>query len=607
MYKLLPDCNLSNLHDGCCTVKEGSTTRINIPVSGIPYPSVIWKKGDMVLGDTGRMCVEASPGVTTLLLRDCQRADADTFTIVAKNSAGLKECKFQLKVVGKPGICTGPIKFSEITADGITLEWGPPTDDGGAEVSNYIVEKRRTTDNKWIKRTDGGQYSVTGKNLLGTVTETITVLVHDIPGPPIGPIKLEEVSCDHVIMSWEPPENDGGVPINNYIVEMRETTGTSWVELAATVIRTTFKAVRLTTGTQYQFRVKAQNRYGIGPCIISEPVFAAYPFDVPGQPGSPVVTSFNRDSMVLSWNEPSSDGGSPILGYHLEDTAKLEIKTSDFHTTLTNKDSLRRDGGAFTLTASNPGGFAKFTFNVKVLDRPGPPDSLTVTDIAAEKCVLNWIHPAHDGGAKIEYFIIQRRETSRLAWTNVATDLQANRFKVTKLLKGNEYIFRVMAVNKYGVGEPVESVPVICTNPYVPSDPPSQPEVTTITKDSMVVCWERPEHDGGSRINTYIIERRDKTGLRWVKCNKRTVTDLRYKVSGLTLGHEYEFRIFAENNAGLSQPSLSSPFYKAVDTIFQPGPPGNPRVLDTTNVLIETFFWLLRKLAGKMLAHTPLN
>uniref|UniRef100_A0A3Q3XGD8 Ig-like domain-containing protein n=1 Tax=Mola mola TaxID=94237 RepID=A0A3Q3XGD8_MOLML len=98
----------------------------------------------------------------------------------------------------------------------------------------------------------------------------------------------------------------------------------------------------------------------------------------------------------------------------LEDTAKIEIKSSDFHTTLINKDSLRRDGGAFTLTASNPGGFAKFTFNVKVLDRPGPPDSLTVTDVTAEKCVLNWLHPTHDGGAKIEYFIIQRRETSRL-------------------------------------------------------------------------------------------------------------------------------------------------------------------------------------------------
>lgn len=713
-----PSFDLRGVYQKTVIAKAGDRVKVEIPVLGKPRPVVSWKKGDTMLKETQRINTESTPTLTILNINE-------------------------------------------------------------------------------IKRTDEGQYSITGKNMLGTVTETITVLVHDIPGPPTGPVKLDEVSCDYVLMSWEAPENDGGVPINNYIVEMRETTGTSWVELAATVIRTTFKAARLNTGTQYQFRVKAQNRYGIGSAIISDPVVAAYPFDVPGQPGAPVVTSFNKDSMTVSWNEPSTDGGSAILGYHvdrkeknsilwqriskalvvgnlfkstglvdgieyeyrviaenmaglskpskpsepvyaldpvdppgrpvalnitrhevtlswtkpegdggfsitgytverremtsgrwlkanfnniletiytvsgliedatyefrvlaknsagsvsapsqsseaitcrddieeprldvdalysspvvvmagevfqleasvigrpipslvwtkegkeLEDTGKLEIKTSDFHTTLINKDSLRRDGGTYTLTASNPGGFAKFTFNVKVLDRPGPPDSLTVTDVTAEKCVLNWLHPTHDGGAKIEYFIIQRRETSRLAWTNVATDLQANRFKVTKLLKGNEYIFRVMAVNKYGIGEPLESEPVICANPYVPSDPPQQPEVTTITKDSMVVCWDRPEHDGGSRINTYIIERRDKTGLRWVKCNKRTVTDLRFKVSGLTTGHEYEFRVLAENNAGLSQPSPSSPFYKAVDTVFQPGPPGNPRVLDTTKSSI-TVAW----------------
>lgn len=713
-----PSFDLRGVYQKTVIAKAGDRIKLEIPVLGKPRPVVSWKKGDMSLKETQRINTESTPTSTVLNISE-------------------------------------------------------------------------------IKRTDQDQYSITGKNMLGTVTETITVLVHDIPGAPTGPIKLEEVSCDYIVMSWEPPENDGGVPINNYIVEIRETTGTSWVELAATVIRTTFKAAKLTTGTQYQFRVKAQNRYGIGPSILSEAVIAAYPFDVPSQPGTPVVTSFNKDYMTLSWNEPTSDGGSAILGYHierkernsilwqkisknlvvgnifkstglvdgieyeyrvtaenmaglskpsksseplcaldpvdqpgrpmalnitrhevtlswtkpegdggfsitgytverrempngrwlkanfnnilettftvsgliedatyefrvlarnsagavsapsqpseactcrddieeprldvdtsyssniivmagevfkleanvtgrplpslvwtkdgkeLEDTAKLEIKSSDFHTTLINKDSLRRDGGSFILTASNPGGFAKFTYIVKVLDRPGPPDSLTVTDVTAEKCVLNWLHPTHDGGAKIEYFIIQRRETSRLAWTNVATDLQANRFKVTKLLKGNEYVFRVMAVNKYGVGEHLESEPVICMNPYVISDPPQQPEVTIITKDSMVVCWERPEHDGGSRINTYIVERRDKTGLRWVKCNKRTVTDLRFKASGLTPGHEYEFRVFAENNAGLSQPSPSSPFYKAMDTIFQPGPPGNPRVLDTTKSSI-TLAW----------------
>ena len=47
LTSVLPDCNLSSLHDGCYVVKEGSTTRINIPISGVPYPTATWKKGDV--------------------------------------------------------------------------------------------------------------------------------------------------------------------------------------------------------------------------------------------------------------------------------------------------------------------------------------------------------------------------------------------------------------------------------------------------------------------------------------------------------------------------------------------------------------------------------
>lgn len=190
---------MSALHDNCCTVKEGTTTRVNIPVTGKPYPSATWKKGGAMIGDTGRMCVEASQGLTTLLIRDCQRGDADTYTITVKNSIGSKDCKFQLKVVGKPGICTGPIKFDEITADGITLEWEPPKDDGGAEVSNYIVEKRRTTDNKWAT-------------------------------------------------------------------------------VASAIQKTTMRVIRLHDGVEYIFRVFAENKYGVGEYLRSDPVIAQHPF-----------------------------------------------------------------------------------------------------------------------------------------------------------------------------------------------------------------------------------------------------------------------------------------------------------------------------------------
>uniref|UniRef100_A0A8D0DYE2 Titin n=1 Tax=Salvator merianae TaxID=96440 RepID=A0A8D0DYE2_SALMN len=389
-------------------------------------------------------------------------------------------------------------------------------------------------------RNDSGRYPVSAKNIVGEVSDVLTVQVHDVPGPPTGPIKFDEISSDFVTFSWEPPLNDGGVPISNYVVEI-------WLKANfSNILETEFTVSGLTEDAAYEFRVIARNAAG-AVSHPSEPSDAITCRDEIEAPRIMVDAKF-KDTLILKAGEvfrlEADVAGRPPPtmawtkeGKELEDTAKLEIKIADFSTVLINKDSTRRDGGAYTLTASNPGGFAKHIFNVKVLDRPGPPEGpLNVSEVTSEKCVLSWLPPLDDGGATLE------------------------------------------------------SEPVLAVNPYVVPDPPKTPEVTAINKDSMVVCWGHPDSDGGSPITNYIIERRDRAGLRWVKCNKRIVTDLRYKVSGLTEGHEYEYRIKAENAAGVSEPSPSSQFYKACDTVFKPGPPGNPRVLDTTKSSI-TIAW----------------
>lgn len=64
------------------------------------------------------------------------------------------------------------------------------------------------------------------------------------------------------------------------------------------------------------------------------------------------------------------------------------------------------------------------------------------------------------------HYVVERRETSRVVWSTVSDMQEKTHVTVVKLVGGNEYVFRVMAVNKFGVGEPLESEPVIAKNSF---------------------------------------------------------------------------------------------------------------------------------------------
>uniref|UniRef100_A0A670HZ63 Titin n=1 Tax=Podarcis muralis TaxID=64176 RepID=A0A670HZ63_PODMU len=178
-----------------------------------------------------------------------------------------------------------------------------------------------------------------------------------------------------------------------------------------------------------------------------------------------------------------------------------------------------------------------------------------------------WQPPADDGGAAVTHYIVEKRETSRVVWSVVSEKLEECIVTTTKVIKGNEYIFRVRGVNKFGVGDPLESDTVIAKNAFVTPGQPGIPEASMITKHSMTIVWSRPTVDGGSEINGYYLEKRDKKSLSWFKVSKETIRDTRQKVTGLTENSEYQFRVSAVNAAGQGPFSDASDFYKAEDPI----------------------------------------
>ncbi len=68
-----------------------------------------------------------------------------------------------------------------------------------------------------------------------------------------------------------------------------------------------------------------------------------------------------------------------------------------------------------------------------------------------------------------------------------------------------------------------------------------------------------PKDDGGAEIFNYIIEYRVDGGFKWLRSSQDVSTDLVHTVQGLIEGNMYEFRVAAENKAGVgpfSDPTL---------------------------------------------------
>lgn len=98
-----------------------------------------------------------------------------------------------------------------------------------------------------------------------------------------------------------------------------------------------------------------------------------------------------------------------------------------------------------------------------IIDKPEKPTGpITFSYITNESVTLNWQPPAKDGGAPVTNYVIEYRDAKRTTWSK-AGDVSADKtfFVADKLLTGNEYYFRVIAVNEEGQGQPLESLETV--------------------------------------------------------------------------------------------------------------------------------------------------
>lgn len=161
------------------------------------------------------------------------------------------------------------------------ITWDVPSVDGGAHVSNYIIEKREanmksyktvTTEcRKTLFRITGLEeglhyfFRVLPENIYGVGEPCETaepVLVCEVPSVPLD-LQVVDVSKSSVTLRWVKPHHDGGSRLTGYIIEACKVGSDRWSTVATTKASVSQYTIQsLMEKDQYLFRVRATNSRG---------------------------------------------------------------------------------------------------------------------------------------------------------------------------------------------------------------------------------------------------------------------------------------------------------------------------------------------------------
>uniref|UniRef100_A0A8C4ZFM7 Myomesin 3 n=1 Tax=Gadus morhua TaxID=8049 RepID=A0A8C4ZFM7_GADMO len=276
-------------------------------------------------------------------------------------------------------------------------------------------------------------------------------------------------SAPSVDLHWEAPP--GGQEVLGYYLYYSLTGSGQWNTINNKPISSTrFTAHGLQTQQDYVFRVKAVGRAGTSAYSQqSPPVRVRAAIRAPGPPSGLSLLTCSGSGMVLSWRAPACDGGSPVLGYYLDQRGPdqdpwREVNQRPAETRLHHVSDLApgasyqfRVFGANLVGLGAPSGPSEaFLCEAWTGEQPGPPYDLQPLQVRSDSLLLRWVPPLYLGASPLIGYQL-----------HVSQDDQSERLKT-----GQTYRFRVSAVNQAGVGG--ASLP---TEPITALTPPGTREV----------------------------------------------------------------------------------------------------------------------------------
>ncbi|XP_072288403.1 immunoglobulin-like and fibronectin type III domain-containing protein 1 isoform X2 [Eucyclogobius newberryi] len=482
----------------------------------MPFPQqdglvISWFKDGTELKDGGGVKIVREPNHSRLLFKDCLRTDAGEIKIQLTNPFGTIEATSQLIVLDRPGPPEGPVETVETTSTVIEIKWNPPKDNGGLEVTHYLIERQPTRQTSWTKLGDVSadkttfrdrnvthgklyNYRIYAENPEGVsdALETIDSIMAGVlilSGPPGAPtIVSASKTCIH--LTWTPPEDTRGVPIVGYLLEKRMKDTNQWVAINAVnePIEDIKIAVKdITEGSEYQFRVSAINVSGAGdPSPPSEMVCAKNPNMRPcfKDPVDFIVVRAGNSVRIKIMYEAEPP---PQITWLKDDepiSPWINVINAEGMSQLVVPSSKRSDSGVYTIIAKNSVGEASFDIEVRVTDEPKSPGPVAIEQTVHGKLLISWAPSPDQELDDRLYYVVSHCDSDNRMWRNVADRLFTNSYTAINIAPGVENRFRIFAKNDMGLSDPSYSPPWGVNNNRIP--------IATNGLNSTEVSFERP-------------------------------------------------------------------------------------------------------------------
>ncbi|CAG0884777.1 unnamed protein product [Darwinula stevensoni] len=515
---------------------------------------------------------------TSYLVENLSRNTMFHFRLNACNEEGSSRWSDVVAFKTLPAAPDPPLRLQlkgKVHAHSFRLDWEPPKDDGGDQITQYLLEldggagfelvySGLETEFTCERLSPGTPYTAQvscvssgGRSEPSDPLRVTTLPV--CPGQCPPPWLTGKPKAHSLHLKWAPPEYDGGSPVREYQVDVTSPDNTTLQAYRG--METECVVASLLPGRPYLFQVRAYNKAGAGPW--SEPLEVVSGAGAPDAPPAPECTPKSPSSVSVAWEEPLNNGAA-ITEYRLEMALTTGVQKDEgadrlescnglpFHPAYIGpalshdiKGLLPAASYLFRVQASNSAGvspFSPMTCCTLAPCAPGVVPGVRVTPCPTSLSIM-WREPPCNGAPILHYNV----EIGDL--TLEAPALSAEPFLVDDLLPETTYKVRVQAVNGVGVGG--WSNPCRVTTSPLPPLPPRL-ECTTAGHNSLRLRWVHPSlatpSSSPSSPMLYTLEMENPRKGGWQVMY--TGSSHSHKVGRLSETTTHRFRISASNESG---------------------------------------------------------